>query len=70
MQHEQASVMMFEHLLEVNNLKPTFEEHGLNETDINFIKEQIAGPLQSEMCSQVDAVREHIANTPCRLGSF
>lgn len=44
MQHEQASVMMFNHLLEVNSLYTTFGEHGLDDSDILFIKELIAGP--------------------------
>ena len=49
--------MMFEYLLESNDLKPEFERCGLNETDIKFIEEQIAGPLASEMCSQLSSVR-------------
>lgn len=44
--------MMFDHMLEVNNLRAEFMEHDLEESDIVFIKEQIAGPLESEMCSQ------------------
>ena len=44
--------MMFDHLIEENNLRPEFEKYGLRENDIVFVKEQIAGPLQSEMCSQ------------------
>ena len=44
--------MMFDHMIEVNNLWSEFMRHGLEENDIVFIKEQIAGPLESEMCSQ------------------
>ncbi len=44
LQHEQASVMMFDHLIKVNDLEKDFKEYGLNEKDILFIKEQIAGP--------------------------
>ena len=55
-QHEDASVMMFEHLLESNNLKVEFERCGLGDKDIKFIKEQIAGPLESEMSSQLNSV--------------
>ena len=44
--------MMFDHMLEVNNLQAEFMKHDLEESDIVFIKEQIAGPLESEMCSQ------------------
>ena len=38
--------MMFDHLIDVNNLQPEFEINGLNEKDIVFIKEQIAGQLE------------------------
>ena len=48
--------MMFEHLLESNNLKVEFERCGLGDADIKFIKEQIAGPLESEMSSQLNSV--------------
>ena len=51
-QHEHASVAMFDHLLEENGLRPEFERFGLMEVDVIFIKEQIAGPLESELCSQ------------------
>lgn len=44
--------MMFEHLLKENFIHEEFEKYGLTEMDIIFIKEQIAGPLNSEMCSQ------------------
>ncbi|CAH1779924.1 unnamed protein product [Owenia fusiformis] len=42
--HEDASVQMFDYLVEDNNLIPLFEQHGLTERDRIFIKEQIAGP--------------------------
>uniref|UniRef100_A0A8C6NS54 Deoxynucleoside triphosphate triphosphohydrolase SAMHD1 n=1 Tax=Nothobranchius furzeri TaxID=105023 RepID=A0A8C6NS54_NOTFU len=46
--HETASVAMFDHLVEVNNLKPVMEEHGLvMPEDLDFIKEQIAGPQRN-----------------------
>ena len=48
LQHEQASVDMFDHMIETNNLKEVFESFGLDETDLIFIKEQIAGPLDSK----------------------
>lgn len=44
---------MFDHMIEVNNLLSEFMKHDLEENDIVFIKEQIAGPLESEMCSQL-----------------
>ncbi|XP_060931440.1 deoxynucleoside triphosphate triphosphohydrolase SAMHD1-like [Limanda limanda] len=44
--HEQASLKMFDYLVEINNLKPVMEQHGLVlPEDLEFIKEQIAGPL-------------------------
>jgi len=36
--------MMFDHMLSSNNLNGEFEKYGLTKKDINFIKEQIAGP--------------------------
>ncbi|XP_008993677.3 deoxynucleoside triphosphate triphosphohydrolase SAMHD1 isoform X3 [Callithrix jacchus] len=46
--HEQGSVKMFEHLINSNGLKAVMEHYGLiPEEDICFIKEQIAGPLES-----------------------
>uniref|UniRef100_A0A0D9RC48 Deoxynucleoside triphosphate triphosphohydrolase SAMHD1 n=1 Tax=Chlorocebus sabaeus TaxID=60711 RepID=A0A0D9RC48_CHLSB len=46
--HEQGSVMMFEHLINSNGIKPVMEHYGLiPEEDICFIKEQIVGPLES-----------------------
>ncbi|KAG8131882.1 putative SAM domain and HD domain-containing protein [Naja naja] len=48
-QHEQASIQMFEHLIDSNNLKPDMEKYGLKlEEDIHFIKEQIASPVQEK----------------------
>ena len=44
-QHEQASVKMFEFLVESNNLWKEFEKYGLQKQDLIFIKELIAGPL-------------------------
>ena len=51
-QHEQASVMMFDHLITSNKLECELKRYGLAEQDLTFIKEQIAGPLESEMSSQ------------------
>jgi HD superfamily phosphohydrolase len=45
--HEDASVQMFDHLIESNDLKPEFEKHGLKVRDLVFIKEQIAGPRKT-----------------------
>ncbi|XP_077937825.1 deoxynucleoside triphosphate triphosphohydrolase SAMHD1 [Gasterosteus aculeatus] len=44
--HEDASVKMFDHLVADNDLQPVMEEHGLKlPEDLDFIKEQIAGPM-------------------------
>ncbi|XP_040588646.1 deoxynucleoside triphosphate triphosphohydrolase SAMHD1 isoform X2 [Mesocricetus auratus] len=46
--HEQGSVKMFEHLVDSNNLEPIMKNYGLNpKEDIEFIKEQIMGPLET-----------------------
>ncbi|KAK3581153.1 hypothetical protein CHS0354_024685 [Potamilus streckersoni] len=44
--HEDASVEMFDYLIEDNNILPAFQEYGLDRQDITFIKEQIAGPCR------------------------
>ncbi|XP_036606119.1 deoxynucleoside triphosphate triphosphohydrolase SAMHD1 isoform X4 [Trichosurus vulpecula] len=54
MKHETASVKMFEHLVNANGIETVMKKYGLiPEEDICFIKEQIAGPLDStvENCS-------------------
>lgn len=43
--HENASVAIFEHLVETNDLMETFESVGLDDTDLIFIKELIYGSL-------------------------
>uniref|UniRef100_A0A4W6F6B2 HD domain-containing protein n=1 Tax=Lates calcarifer TaxID=8187 RepID=A0A4W6F6B2_LATCA len=44
--HEQASVEIFDHLVNDNNLRPVMEEHQLVlPQDLNFIKEMIGGSL-------------------------
>eukprot|EP00066_Takifugu_rubripes_P030702 XP_011619968.1 PREDICTED: deoxynucleoside triphosphate triphosphohydrolase SAMHD1-like [Takifugu rubripes] len=46
--HEKASLDMFDHLVEANNLEPVMIQHGLTlPKDLVFIKEQIAGPLSN-----------------------
>ena len=45
-------MMMFDHLLKMNDLERDFEEYELDQRDILFIKEQIAGPNYTELCSQ------------------
>ncbi|XP_062314478.1 deoxynucleoside triphosphate triphosphohydrolase SAMHD1-like isoform X2 [Osmerus eperlanus] len=44
--HEDASVAMFDHLVKENTLKDMMKDHGLVPSeDLDFIKEQIAGPI-------------------------
>ncbi|XP_077191362.1 deoxynucleoside triphosphate triphosphohydrolase SAMHD1 isoform X2 [Paroedura picta] len=45
--HEQASVKMFEYLIDSNNLKTDMKHYGLClPEDVEFIKEQIGGPTK------------------------
>lgn len=47
--HETASLDMFDYLVSDNDLKPVMEQHGLVlPEDLDFIKEQIAGPLEDD----------------------
>ena len=39
------SIRMLDHMIETNDLMPKLCKHGINETDIIFIKELIVGPL-------------------------
>ncbi|KAM6924386.1 deoxynucleoside triphosphate triphosphohydrolase SAMHD1-like [Xenentodon cancila] len=51
--HETASLDMFDYLVEDNNLKLVMEEYGLVlPEDLDFIKEQIAGPLSTHVKDQ------------------
>uniref|UniRef100_A0A8C1WIW3 Deoxynucleoside triphosphate triphosphohydrolase SAMHD1 n=1 Tax=Cyprinus carpio TaxID=7962 RepID=A0A8C1WIW3_CYPCA len=46
--HEIASVQMFDHMVKVNGLEEVMVRHGLTlPDDLNFIKEQITGPLNN-----------------------
>lgn len=48
LQHEEASVKMFDHLVEDNDLKPVMVKYGLKlPEDLVFIREQIVGPSNS-----------------------
>ncbi|XP_022803920.1 deoxynucleoside triphosphate triphosphohydrolase SAMHD1-like, partial [Stylophora pistillata] len=50
--HEDASVGMFDYMMMVNNLFPSFAKYKLTERDVTFIKELIAGPvLESTACT-------------------
>ncbi|KFQ18173.1 Deoxynucleoside triphosphate triphosphohydrolase SAMHD1, partial [Merops nubicus] len=51
--HETASVEMFEHLISANKLEEVMKSYGLVlEEDMNFIKEQIGGPIDGTACER------------------
>ncbi|KAM6319355.1 deoxynucleoside triphosphate triphosphohydrolase SAMHD1 [Podargus strigoides] len=51
--HETASVQMFEHLIASNKLEEVMKSYGLVlEEDMNFIKEQIGGPIDEAACEK------------------
>lgn len=50
--HEEASVKMFDHMIKVNNLLPSFSKYNLEENDVIFIKELIAGTALDAAGSQ------------------
>lgn len=48
-EHEHSSIKMLDNLIEANNLGPVLKELGdLDEQDILFIKECIAGPIDTD----------------------
>jgi len=50
--HEQASVEMFDHMIKENGLRPLFHAVGLQDVDITFIKEMIAGPMANSSAKE------------------
>lgn len=56
MQHEDASVSMFDHMVKVNNLLPSFSTFNLTEKDVTFIKELIAGTALEANNAQVSYI--------------
>lgn len=53
LQHEDASILMFDHLVDDNKLTPVMNEYGLitegdNENDLVFIKEMIKGSVKND----------------------
>lgn len=46
-QHEESSVSMFEHLVKENNLKPLFQQHKLEDKEMEIVKELILGGPKS-----------------------
>ena len=55
-QHEEASVQMFDYMMKVNNLLPSFTQYNLTEGDVVFIKELIAGTALDTTGSQVNSL--------------
>ena len=47
---------MFDHMIKVNNLLPSFSKYNLEENDVIFIKELIAGTALDAAGSQVTLV--------------
>ena len=45
-QHEDASVKMFDHMVTSNDLLYEFAKYHFEEIDLEFIREQIAGPRE------------------------
>lgn len=72
LQHENASVLMFDYLVTDNNLEPVMKQHGLVlPEDLDFIKEQIAGPLdtnvaQGQKVSACSAFVKSLTSDCCR----
>lgn len=61
LQHEEASVKMFDHLVEDNKLEPLMKKHGLQlPQDLLFIKEQIAGPSCSDADSSLNVGKKSV----------
>jgi len=46
LQHEDASVEMFDHMVKSNSLLLEFAKYRFEDKDLDFIKEQIAGPQE------------------------
>ena len=39
---------MFDHLIQVNDLQSSFHQYDITDTDLAFVKEQIAGPIDTD----------------------
>ena len=60
LKHEKGSIDMFDHLVKQNNLEQAFEDQGLTDIDMKFIKEIIKGPPSSTTGSEVRENYTHI----------
>ena len=70
LQHEDQSVLMFEHLLENNpKVKDAFDQL-LDDRDIGFIKEQIAGPAPSQGYQHRDASSHYLYEVRVHIASY
>ena len=49
MQHEDASVMMLDHLIKENGLMEEMGKYGLNDNDVDFIKVLIVGDVEKKV---------------------
>ncbi|XP_044175514.1 deoxynucleoside triphosphate triphosphohydrolase SAMHD1-like [Acropora millepora] len=57
--HEDASLTMFDHMVEVNDLLPSFKKYNLTEKDVIFIKELIAGTALDRDGNQVTKTEDY-----------
>ncbi|MEQ2198883.1 hypothetical protein XENOCAPTIV_020168 [Xenoophorus captivus] len=65
--HEAASLKMFDYLVDDNSLRPVMEQHGLVlPEDLDFIKEQIAGPLDNSS-GREEKVNNVLSKPKCML---
>ena len=55
-QHEEASVDMFEYMVDVNRLKPVFEKYGLIEEDRVCIEELILGQPRTRRAERAEVM--------------
>lgn len=74
-QHENASVHMFDHMIEENDLHSTFQEENLNEQELKFIKALIEGKVLVEIsyqqrCYHLCSVTEFSIKRQCFEISF
>ena len=55
---------MFDHLIQVNDLQSAFDQYDITDTDLVFVKEQIAGPIETEQCS---SQKQSVSISLCKL---
>ena len=62
--HEKTSIAMLDYIITDNNLMPIFEDHGLTEQDIIFVKELIYGPFQQGSDNDNDGNWPYVGRGP------